>query len=95
MTVALSGTGISTVPYQVQLTWDAPASSADAVAGYNIYRSNGTTSLFELLNTSVNLPTSYTDATVQNGQSYTYMVTSVDASGVESPDSNLFTVAIP
>jgi Cep192 domain 4 len=93
--VALTGTGASSVTYAVDLTWSAPASSPDAVVGYHIYRAAGTSSSFQLLSTSVNVPTTYADTTVQSGQSYVYAVTSVDASGVESGDSNLFTVTIP
>ncbi|MGA8529228.1 MAG: choice-of-anchor D domain-containing protein [Acidobacteriaceae bacterium] len=93
--VALTGAGVSTVTYTVDLTWSAPASSADPVAGYHVYRSTGTSASFQLLNTSVNVPTTYADTTVQSGQTYVYAVTSVDASGAESSDSNLFTVTIP
>ncbi len=93
--VALTGTGQSTVTYAVDLTWNAPASSPVAVTGYHIYRSTGTSASFQLLNTSVNVPTTYADTTVQSGQTYVYAVTSVDASGAESSDSNLFTVTIP
>jgi hypothetical protein len=93
--VALTGTGVSSVTYTVDLTWVAPVSSSDAVAGYHIYRSIGASASYQLLNASVNTPTSYADATVQSGQTYVYTVTSVDASGVESSDSNLFTVTIP
>ena len=38
--VSLSGTG-TTVSHQVNLSWSPPSSSADPVAGYNIYRSTG------------------------------------------------------
>lgn len=98
--VALTGTGTTSsstsTSYVVDLTWDAPVTSADPVAGYHIYRATGTGSNnFQLVNGSVNVPTTYADATVQSGQTYVYVVTSVDASGVESSDSNLFTVTIP
>ena len=42
MAIPVSGTGA--VPYEVNLAWDAPASSADAVAGYNVYRTPRRTS---------------------------------------------------
>jgi hypothetical protein len=93
-TIALSGTGVSATAYEVQLTWDAPTDTTDPAVGYNVYRSTSTGS-FQLLNTSVNTPTSYTDTTVQDGTTYTYQVTSVDASGVESAPSNVYTAAIP
>jgi hypothetical protein len=94
-TIALSGTGVSATGYEVQLTWDAPTSSTDPVVGYNIYRAVSGSSSYTLLNSSVNDPTSYTDATVQDGTSYTYEVMSVDASGVQSAPSNTYTAAIP
>jgi hypothetical protein len=93
LVVALSGTG--STAYAVDLTWDAPASSADAVEGYNVYRSASGASAFQLLNTGVNLVTTFTDTTVKSGQAYDYIVTSVDSSGVESAPSNTFDVTIP
>ncbi len=94
-TVALTGTGVSSVTYTVNLTWDAPTTSSDPVAGYHVYRATGTGASFQLLNSSVNVPTTYSDKTIQSGKTYVYAVTSVDASGAESADSNLFTVTIP
>jgi hypothetical protein len=94
-TIALSGTGVSTVLYEVQLTWDAPTGTTAPAVGYNIYREVAGTTSFVLLNSSVNTPTSYTDTTVADGASYTYQVTSVDASGVESAPSNVFAATIP
>ena len=92
-TIALSGTGQSTA-YAVDLTWGAPASSTDPVAGYNVYRSaNG--GGYQLLNASVNAPTSYSDSTVQSGTSYQYYVESVDAQGNQSTPSNTWSVTVP
>jgi fibronectin type 3 domain-containing protein len=93
VTINLTGTGTATT-YQVNLTWQAPTSSSDPVAGYNIYRSTSG-GAFQLLNSSVNTPTSYSDTTVQNGSSYTYQVTSVDSQGNESSPSNTYTATIP
>jgi len=94
MSVALSGTGMVATNYEVDLTWDAPASSSDPVAGYHIYRASGS-GAYALLNSSVNLPTTFTDTTVQDGVTYNYEVKSVDAAGVESAPSNVYTAAIP
>ena len=94
-TIALSGTGVSATGYQVQLTWDAPTSTTDPAVGYNIYRAESGSASYTLLNSSVNTQTTYTDTTVQDGTSYTYEVTSVDASGVQSVPSNTYTAAIP
>jgi hypothetical protein len=93
-TIVLSGTGAAAATYQVQLSWAAPDSSDDAVTGYNVYRAaNGGT--YQKLNSTVNPPTTYSDTTVQSGTSYTYEVMSVDAAGVESAASNVYTAAIP
>jgi hypothetical protein len=94
VTIALSGTGISTPTYEVQLTWDAPTSTTDPAVGYNVYRSTAS-GAYQLLNTSINSPTTFTDTTVVSGDSYNYEVTSVDASGVESAPSNVYAAAIP
>jgi fibronectin type 3 domain-containing protein len=94
MNVALSGTGAQTTSYEAELRWDAPANSKDAVVGYHIYRANGSGG-YQLLNASVNLPTTYIDTTVQDGATYNYQVKSVDAAGVESAPSNVYTASIP
>jgi fibronectin type 3 domain-containing protein len=79
----------------VNLNWDAPTSSSDPVAGYNVYRATGSSSLYQLLNPSVNNSTSYTDSTVATNTAYSYYVESVDAEGNQSPPSNSFTVSVP
>jgi hypothetical protein len=80
---------------EVELSWDAPASSADPVAGYNIYRAPSGSSTFQLLNSTIDTATTYVDSTVQAGQTYDYMVESVDRSDVQSLPSNEATATIP
>jgi hypothetical protein len=92
--IALTGTGTA-ASYAVDLSWDAPTDSTDPVAGYNIYRSPSGSSKYALLNSSVDTLTTYVDSTVQNGDSYDYIVESVDASGVESLPTNPVLVTIP
>ena len=92
--IILTGTG-ETVSYQVDLSWEAPISSADPVAGYNIFRSTGGSSAYQLLNSSLDTQTTYVDGNVQSGQTFDYIVKSVDASGVESTPSNQIVVTIP
>jgi len=92
--IALSGTGTAT-SYSVALSWDAPESSTDPVAGYNIYRAPSGSSTYALLNSSVNALTTYVDSTVQAGATYDYIVESVDASGVESAPTSPIAVPIP
>jgi hypothetical protein len=93
-TVKLTGVGIPS-SHQVNLTWDAPNSSPEPVAGYHVYRSAGKNGSYQLLKNSVIAETTYADTSVQGGQNYEYVVKSVDASGVESSASNTFNVAIP
>ena len=90
--VSLSGTGAQ---HQVSLSWQAPSSSSDPVAGYHVYRASGTSSSYSLLTSSVDTKTSYVDSGVQGSTSYSYYVTSVDASGNESAASNAVSVSVP
>ncbi len=91
--VPLSGTGTA-VAHEVDLSWDAPVSSPDPVAGYNIYRATGSGS-FVLINGSPNVAIVYVDSSVTSGTNYSYVVKSVDSIGVESVSSNQITVTIP
>jgi hypothetical protein len=91
--VSLTGTGQAS--YQVNLTWNAPASSTDPVAGYNVFRAPTGTTAYVQLTTSAVTATNYVDGSPQNGTTYDYMVQSVDASGVSSGPSNTYTAAIP
>ena len=81
--------------YQVDLSWDAPTSSPDPVAGYNVYRAPSGSTTYQQLNTAVVTQTTYVDDNVQNGLTYDYIVESVDASGVTSSPSNMAAVPIP
>lgn len=92
--VTLSGTGVGAT-HVVNLAWDAPLDSPVPVAGYHVYRSAGNGSSYVLLTPSPNSQTTYADANVQNGQTYSYVVKSVDGAGDESPASNSTDVAIP
>jgi hypothetical protein len=93
-TIQLNGTGGGS-SYAVDLSWQAPADGSDPAAGYNVYRGTGSGSGYEELNDSVAASTSYTDNSVQDGTTYSYYVTSVDASGNESGPSNIYRVTIP
>lgn len=92
--VPLTGTGTATA-YAVDLSWNAPTTSADPVAGYNVYRALSGSSTYQLLNSSVDTQTTYTDSTVQNGQVYDYIVESVDDNGNESVPTTPVAVTIP
>jgi hypothetical protein len=95
-TISLSGTGGSSETYEVDLSWDAPSSSSDPVAGYNIYRSPSGSSSYTLMGKVSSSELAYTDGSnIQDGQTYDYIVESVDASGNESVPSNMANVTIP
>lgn len=94
ITVTLTGTG-QAASYEVDLTWTAPSSSTDTVTGYHIYRQLSGGSSQQLGSTSGESTTSYTDSSVQEGDTYAYYVVSVDASGNESTPSNTYTANIP
>jgi hypothetical protein len=91
--IPLSGGG-SSQPAQlsVALNWSP---SASAVIGYFVYRGNVTGGPYSKLNSSVDPSSSYTDSTVSGGQTYYYVVTSVDSSNVESAYSNQVAITIP
>ena len=88
---ALSGTGAAAPQRSVALSWN-PSSST--VVGYNIYRGNTSGGPYSKIN-SMNADTTFTDSSVQSGQTYFYVTTAVDGSGNESANSNQAQVVIP
>jgi hypothetical protein len=91
--VTLSGTGVQpAVSHSVTLTWTA---STSTVAGYNVYRSTVSGGPYTKVNSTLLAATTYVDTTVQSGQTYFYVVTSVDSSAVESANSTEVSATIP
>jgi hypothetical protein len=91
--IQLSGGGISQpVQHSVALNWNP---SASAVVGYFVYRGTITGGPYSRLNPSVDPSSSYTDGGVSSGQTYFYVVTSVDSGSTESGYSNEVAVTIP
>ncbi len=88
---ALSGTGTPAPQHSVALSWN-PSSST--VVGYNVYRSGVSGGPYSKIN-NLNPDTTYTDSTVQSGQTYFYVTTAVDGSGNESANSNQTQAVIP
>ena len=102
-TVSLTGNGVSSTPappsppppanqHTVHLTWN-PSSSV--VAGYRVYRSTTSGVSYNPLFSSPLNALSFDDSSVTNGDTYYYVVTAVDDSGVESLYSNQVTANVP
>jgi hypothetical protein len=89
--IALSGNGV-VAAHSVTLNWNAESS----VIGYNVYRSSsGGSEPGAVLNTSPDPSSTFTDSTVQSGQSYSYAVSAIGTDGVESGLSQIVSVTIP
>lgn len=67
------------------LSWSI--SPDNDIAGYNIYRKEGTGTGRTKLNTALLLTPAFRDMNVFPGRSYVYVVTAVNRAGNESPDS--------
>jgi hypothetical protein len=95
---SFSGTGSQTqaspsgTQHTVDLSWSPSTSS---VIGYNTYRSSQSGGPYTKLDSSPGTSASYSDSTVQSGQTYYYVVTSVDSDSVESPYSNQASAVVP
>jgi len=80
------------VAQYVNLSWQPSSSS---VAGYNVYRGAQSAGPFTKINSSLETATVYTDNSVSSGQTYYYVTTAVDSSGVESSHSNVAQAIVP
>jgi hypothetical protein len=76
----------------IDLSWQ-PSTEAD-IAGYNVYRREGSGEFTRISKTPV-LGPAFSDLVVAPGHSYTYRVTAVDNSGNEGPASNEVTEKSP
>jgi Abnormal spindle-like microcephaly-assoc'd, ASPM-SPD-2-Hydin len=90
---SLTGNGTSPPQHNVSLNW-ASSTSTDVV-GYNVYRSTISGGPFTKINTALNPTTAFVDNSVQAGQTYYYVTTAVDGTGLESPYSNQVKTIIP
>ena len=94
---AFSGTGAQAAqapatPHTVDLSWTA---SSSAVLGYCTYRGTQSGGPYSKLNSSPSTNSSYSDSTVEAGQTYYYVVTSLGTDSVESAFSNQATAVVP
>ncbi len=92
MTIKLSGTGAEPVAHSVSLTWSG---STSVVIGYNVYSSTISGGPYARLNTFAIATTNYTDASVEAGRTYYFVVTSISPDNVESAYSRQVSVIIP
>ena len=96
--LAPSGLEVSLVENRVTLTWDAPASDAASVTGYEILRrrpNDGEAALTTLVADTGNAETGYTDDTANEpGVSYTYRVRAL-RDGEQSKVSNYARIDLP
>ncbi|MGH9703414.1 MAG: choice-of-anchor D domain-containing protein, partial [Candidatus Acidiferrales bacterium] len=80
--VSLVGTGTEAGPHAAVLNWTA--STTRTVVGYNVYRGSTAGGPYTKLNSSSVADLTFTDSTVVPGQTYFYVLTAVDSSGIES-----------
>jgi len=92
VTIALSGTGVTSSTHSVALSWSA---SSSTVAGYNVYVSPSSAGPYSLLNSSPVPSTSYVDTNVLAGDTYYFRITSVSPSYQESAPSATVQAVIP
>jgi hypothetical protein len=88
----LDGSGGQAGVHTVGLAWSP---STSPVIGYNVYRGTESGGPYQLLTSSPQPDTSYTDGTVLTGTTYFYVATAVDSNHVESTYSNQAQAAIP
>jgi hypothetical protein len=89
---ALNGSGMQSGTHRITLTWH---SNASTIIGFNIYRRSGSQGPYTRINSAPNAGAAFTDASVQAGQTYFYMITSLNKHGKESKYSNQVQVTVP
>jgi hypothetical protein len=90
--VPVLGNGVIAGTHKVQLGWSA---STSQVTGYFVYRGNISGGPYTLVTASPVNSLAFTDASVNLGATYYYVVTSVDSAGFESVFSTEITAVIP
>jgi hypothetical protein len=91
-TISLSGTGVTAASHSVLLSWSPSVSS---VVGYNAYVSLQSGGPFTKMNSTPVGATSYTDTAVQAGQTYYFVITSVNSNNEESARSAEVSALVP
>lgn len=88
----VSGSG-ATIQHTVDLSWNP--STSTSISGYNVYRGTVSGGPYSKINPAMVSSLSYTDSTVQSGQTYYYVTTAVDSAGLESSYSGQVHAVIP
>ncbi|SRR6266498_522448 len=84
----------TTTQHIVDLSWNSSTSAN--ITGYNLYRGSTSGGPYSQVNSGgLVASTLYTDSTVASGQTYYYVVTAVDSSGIESAYSNQIQAVVP
>jgi hypothetical protein len=89
--VPLSGTAVN--QHSVTLRW-VPSTSPN-IQGYNVYRGTVSGGPYTQINSSLVTGTTYSDATVEAGETYFYVTTAINSQGTDSAYSNQASVVIP
>jgi len=79
--------------HAVNLSWDA--STSQEVIGYDVYRGANPGGPYTQINLTLDPNTTYTDSTVQSGQTYYYVTTAVNSDYTQSVYSNQTEAVIP
>jgi hypothetical protein len=90
---ALGGACSTPTTHGVTLNWSASTSSN--VAGYNVYRSTTSGSGYSKINSTLVTGLTYSDNAVQAGQTYFYVVTTMNTSNSESSYSTQVQGKVP
>jgi len=90
---ALNGSGNVTTAgkHSVSLSWNPES----LMVGYNVYRGTKPGGPYSKINTLLDASTSFADTSVQAGQTYYYVITAVNSSGVQSAFSNPVKAVVP
>jgi hypothetical protein len=91
-TETLSGTGVAPTQHSVSLSW---TDSGAGIVGYNVYRGSISGGPYAKINSALDSTTTYTDTSVLGGQTYYYVTTAVNGSGMQSGYSNQAQAVVP
>jgi hypothetical protein len=92
MQIAVSGSGELPSDHSVVVRWDA---DPQAVNGYFVYRGSDPGGPYTKLNSSPSVQTEYADTGLAAGQTYYYVIRSVDSSNDEGDYSSEVVITVP